>query len=137
MLTHSMKEKILNMIIGREGEEAYLALSKDEPNAQGGGVDEPVGGGYERVLIGSPKAEIFKMDEVQIDELTNTVSSTNNKEIHFNEATSSWGELNWFAIYDCVTGGTPKYVGQLASPITPLDKNVVIVRVGDISISIE
>lgn len=137
MLTHSMKKKILDMIIGREGEEAYLALSKDEPNAQGGGIDEPVGGGYERVLIGSPNAGIYKMEETQVDSTSGIASSTNDKEIHFNEATTEWGELGWFAIYETATGGTPKYVGQLVSPITPQANNVVIVRVGDISISIE
>ena len=77
------------------------------------------------------------MEEATIEENTHIARSFNDKEIHFNEATGEWGTLGWFAIYETLTGGTPKYVGSLASPINPTESNVVIVKVGDISITIE
>ena len=139
MLTNSMKQYILGNLVGRGGSngyDAYLALSSTPGNAEGQGITEPVGNGYARTVIGGYNKAIH-MGEVTVDVTTGIATTTNTSEIHFNEATGSWGTLGYFAIYSSATGGTPRYVGQLETPITPTTNNVVIIRIGDISISIE
>ena len=141
MLTHSMKKKILDIIIGRDEEgqtEAYLGLSTTQPTFEGDNFTEPsADDGYERVLLGSPKAKIYRMKETSINLETTIASSENDKEIHFNESTGSWGEINYFGIFSSATGGKPIYIGNLISPIDPEALNVVVIRKGDIYISIE
>lgn len=139
MLTNSMKQFILNNLVGRGGSNAgsaYLALSSTAPNAEGGGVTEPVGNGYARTLIGGYNQPI-KMTNASVDLTTGVATTTNDQEIHFNEATGAWGTLTHFAIYTTLTGGTPRYVGQLVNAITPTANNVVIIRVGDITITLQ
>lgn len=139
MLTNEMKRFILNNLIGRggsNGASAYLALSSTAPNAEGGGVSEPVGNGYARALIGGYN-QPQKMTAAVVDLSTGIASSSNDQEIHFNEATGSWGTLTHFAIYTSATGGTPRYVGQLDRAVTPAANNVVIIRTNDITITLQ
>ena len=139
MLTNSMKQFILNNLVGRggsSGQNAYLALSSTAPNAEGGGVTEPVGNGYARTLIGGYN-QPTKMASATIDTTTGIATTTNDQEIHFNEATGAWGTLTHFAIYTSQTGGTARYVGQLVNAINPAANNVVIIRVGDITITLQ
>ena len=136
-----MKKKILNIIIGRDTEgqtDAYLGLSTTTPTIDGENFTEPsTDNGYERVLLGSPKIEVFKMKETYVNPDTGIASSENEKEVHFNEATGEWGEIEWFGIFTSETGGKPIYIGQLISKIQPSSLNVVVIRKGDIYISIE
>lgn len=139
MFTTNSMISILNQLCGKVNgglaSSAFLALSQTAPNIEGGGVTEPVGGGYKRTKIGSYQ-EGSKMGTPAYDSTTGKVTVKNNEEIHFNEATGSWGAITHFAIYSQQTGGTPLYVGQLNSTITPTAGNVVIIKVGDIQISL-
>ena len=141
MLTYSMKKKILDIIIGRDTEgqtDAYLGLSTTTPTVDGENFTEPSAeNGYERVLLGSPKIEVYRMAETVVNPDTNVASSENEKEIHFNEASGEWGEVEWFGIFTSEKEGKPIYIGQLVSKIQPSSLNVVVIRKGDIYISIE
>ena len=53
---------------------------------------------------------------------------TNSTEIHFPEALEEWGTFEYFAIYDRATGGTPKYIGALKSPLTVVENSVPLIR---------
>lgn len=143
MFTNEFKKVILNTLCGNtSGSSAYLALSQTMPNVEGGGVTEPVGGGYERALLGVTSSSgggtsTHNMGNITFDPTTGKTTITNTNEIHFKETTTSWGSLPYFAIYSSASGGTPKYVGQLTTTLTPVANNVVIIRVGDIKISVE
>ena len=140
MFTTNSMISILKQLCGKTNgvlaTSSYLALSQTAPNVEGGGITEPVGGGYKRAKIGSYQ-EGSKMGTPTYDSSTGKVTVANIEEIHFNEATSGWGTITHFAIYSQQTGGEPLYVGQLNSAITPTAGNVVIIRVGDIQISLE
>lgn len=140
MFTTNSMISILKQISGKTtsglASSAYLALSQTAPNVEGGGVTEPVGGGYQRAKIGTYQGG-SKMGNPTYDSSTGKVTITNVEEIHFNEATSGWGTITHFAIYSSQTGGEPLYIGQLNLAISPTTGNVVIIKVGDIKISIE
>ena len=142
MFTNDFKKVILNTLCGNtSGSAAYLALSQTMPNVEGGGVTEPVGGGYERALLGvtssSGGPSTRNMGDITFDPNTGKTTITNINEIHFKETTSPWGSLPYFAIYPSSSGGVPRYVGQLTTTLTPMANNVVIIRVGDIKITVE
>lgn len=140
MFTSNSMTIILNQLCGKTtssmASSAYLALSQTAPTAEGGGVTEPVGNGYQRALLGESSGTKH-MGTPEYDATAGKTTISNTSEIHFNEATGSWGTLTHFAIYGSKTGGTPLYVGQLNTSLTPVENNVVIIKVGDLRISIE
>lgn len=140
MFTSNAMTLILNQLCGKSqssmASSAYLALSQTAPNSAGGGITEPVGNGYERAMLGMYNGTKH-MGEPVHDATAGKTTISNISEIHFNEATGSWGTLTHFAIYSSKTGGTPLYVGQLNTSLTPVENNVVIIKVGDLKISIE
>lgn len=112
---------------------AYLALSSTEPNASGGGVTEPLPStGYQRKLIGNAEAGQYGS---LLGEPTNG-SITNNDEIHFNEAVSSWGTQQYVCIFDAPTGGNLIAWGSLTTNITPTANTVPVIRTNGFVITI-
>lgn len=100
----------------------YLALSKTVPDMNGTGVTEPDGNGYARVELsyfGEPNAGVVE----------------NYGGISFPEATGSWGEIGYFAIYDAAEGGNLLMYNQLPSPISVLAQTIVAFGPGDLTLS--
>lgn len=108
----------------------YLALSSTEPTKSGENVTEPEENGYERVAISR------FVSSVALNSDGSTFEITNNKEIHFTEATGDWGVITHFAIYSNKTGGTPLYVGALTEAIHPTANTVALIKVGQLKITL-
>ena len=147
MLSYYASDKILKAITGKGSSgsgsapagsviitvRAYLALSSTEPNASGGGVTEPLeSAGYQRKLIGNAQAGEYGSS---LGEPTNG-SITNNEEIHFNEALSSWGTQQYVCIFDAPTGGNLIAWGSLTTNITPTANTVPVIRTNGFVITI-
>lgn len=118
--------------------QAYLALSTAPISADGQGIVEPVGNGYERKIIGASSSSSNVQNfptSATYDPDTDTFSYTNNTEIHFNEATGSWGTITHFAIFTSATGGSMLAYGQLATPIQPVANSVPVIREGSLIIT--
>lgn len=117
---------------------AYLALSTAPISADGQGIVEPVGNGYERKKIGDSGSGGTTRNfpaSATYDPDTDTFSYTNDVEIHFNEATGSWGTITHFAIFTSATGGSMLAYGQLATPIQPVADSVPVIREGSLTIT--
>lgn len=119
---------------------AFLALSATEPQATGDGVTEPIGNGYVRKQIGYYQD---KEGNYMGEPSGNTI--INAQEIHFNEATGDWGTMQYVCIFDAAEGGHLIAWGTLGEtvdgiwqpkPITPEANTVVVIRAGDLKISL-
>jgi hypothetical protein len=93
----------------------YVALSTTEPTDVGANVNEPSGGGYDRVAVANDG--------------TNWVAASageksNANDIIFDEATSAWGIIGWWALYDAASGGVFQHWGAL--------QTARIIGVGDV-----
>ena len=75
--------------------------------------------------------------QILIDCDFSTSEISNTREIHFQEATGSWGTITHFALYNSATGGTPLYVGALTEPITPTANTVPLIKVGQLKITLK
>ena len=132
------KNKILKSLVGKDsalGSSVYLGLSSTTPNAEGGNITEPIGNGYERVLVGSySQSGTQKFGDVSND------SITNNEIIYFPESTGSWGNtLTHFVLFTTKTGTGDSYVlafGELTTPVTVSAANaVVLFRKGELTVT--
>lgn len=150
--TKSMAVKNLKYIVGEAtfssqstnyiSEVRYMGLSSTQPNADGGNITEPEASSYARALIGAyggstDLAGITHFGEPTITDDGLGYKITNHSEIHFNEALEAWGELKYFAIYTSATGGTPIYIGELTSAISPTTNTVPLIRVGMMEITLK
>lgn len=147
MITHYAANLILNHIVGRTAvtslgtTRSYLALSSTLPTAEGTNVTEPSGGNYARMQLGySSESGSFYMNAADNGEISNGT-----KEIHFNEASGAWGPLAYACIFNAATGGQliawgelGSYVGGVWTPasISPIANSVVVIKPGDLNISI-
>lgn len=138
-ISRYLREIMVRMVAGEVSYQsnAYLALSQTAIGADGQGIVEPSGNGYERKQIGSPTTAgiQFFPSAATYDSDTDTYSYANNVEIHFNEATGSWGTLTHFAIFTAATGGSMLAYGTLTTPITPTADSVPVIRVGNLVIT--
>lgn len=151
MLSNYASSLILKEMCGKGGNygtriaaRAFLALSSTEPNKLGQGVTEPTGGNYARKQIGY-------YDDTYGQLMGNPVDGviTNSQEIHFNEATANWATeeapLTYACIYDAAENGNLLAWGLLgktvdgewvAQSIVPVANTVVVMKVGDVKISL-
>lgn len=149
MISNYASNLILKEMCGKGGQygtrlaqRAYLALSSTQPQANGQGVTEPSGNGYVRKQIGYWQDTYGQL-------MGNPVNGeiTNSQEIHFNEATGSWGTQVWACLYDAETGGNLLAWGRLGETnpetgawtdksITPVANTVVVIKQGNFKISI-
>ena len=152
MISNYASSLILKGMTGRGGSNggsiviaarAYLALSSTEPQKNGQGVTEPSGNGYARKQIGYYYDTLGAL----MGDPVNGVM-TNKEEVHFNEATGEWGTLTYACIYDAATGGNLIASGKLGKinsdtgsweeqSITPVANSVVVIKEGNLKISIE
>ena len=134
-------DNLKNLIIKLQGATQttrYLALSSTAPQADGTGVTEPSGNGYQRIpmqnnIIAS-LGQNFNLNSPTYDSQNDKYSYTNIVDIYFYEATGSWGTLGYFAIYDAQTSGNFIAFGSLANTISPVINSVPVIRTGDLTI---
>ena len=132
----------------------YLGLSSTAPNADGTGVTEPEGNGYQRMRIdgfytlgmemsssdqSTSGVQGFPADPTY-DSQNDKYSYTNDRDIYFVEPTGSWDTLGYFVLYTMQKGqGTETSnwmfaYGQLVTPITPVPNTIPVIRAGDLII---
>lgn len=111
MITNYWSNRIQDFLLGGVGfvppAMYYIALSKTEPTADGGGVTEPIGGNYARIPIAKGDVSFTgAVDGVVKNKIT----------LMSNETTSAWGNLPYYAIYDSALGGNLLWGGSLKNP---------------------
>ena len=91
----------------------YMALSSNDPEADGGTFTEFSGNNYARVLVGL-KGETYP------DFISSAANRTikNTKQIVFNKATGDWVTAKGFGLFSAPTGGTPFYYAKLDAEVT-------------------
>lgn len=145
----TIRNVVLNSITGRtnggsisnNNGYAYLALSSTTPSytdtGEITGITEPTGQGYARKLIGhNTEPSTLLMTAAASGRVQNA------DEIHFDQATEAsnggtgWGNpMTHYAIYTSKTGGSPVLAGELTTPITVGAGYVVIIKKGELVIS--
>ena len=131
MITNYFLEQCLRQLGGLSNGSCYLGLSKQAPTEDGQGAVEPVGNGYERVLLNSSSSSGNNHLEIGEDG-----KLTNKDIIYLGEATGTWGTLTHYCLYSSKTGGNMLAYGQLTEQITVESGTVPLIRVGEIKISI-
>lgn len=106
---------ILNYIFGKTSgltapSSVYIALSSNDPEADGGTFTELSGGGYSRVLI-SLRGETYP----DVIGSASARSITNTKQVNWSKATAKWLDIKGFAIYDAPTSGNMIYYGKITN----------------------
>jgi hypothetical protein len=107
------KNRVLDKLFGATNftpaTSLFIGLSTTEPTDAGSNVTEPSGGSYARVEIANNG--------------TNWVAAsagekTNANDIDFAAATSLWGTVGWWVLYDAGSGGNFQYWGVLQTART-------------------
>lgn len=155
MISKQAANTILNALCGKSqyaslASNCYLGLSATEPETGDytGGEIEPSGNGYARKFIGGYNTTASQY-------MANAANGviTNAQEIHFDEATGSWNvmiegvssPLRYVCIYASATGGRPLAWGKLGKtvggewqeePVSPTANTVVVIKAGDLRISL-
>ena len=128
MFTEYGKTTILNLLRGGSDSNPfttiYLGLSQTEPTVSSDNnwnFREPHSTtGYAKKLLNT---KYMPGDYVAFAQVENGVL-TNDKEIHFNVATSEWGTITHVGLF---TGSNLIAFAALDQPITPVKDNVVVV----------
>lgn len=129
MISNTLASQLLQLITGKTMNVSYgtmyIGLSTTVPslNSSTGAIEnvtEPdTTNGYSRELIGSyqvPSSQIF--GTVTYDSTNSCFVISNTSQIKFNKATSAWGTIKAFCLYNSATGGTPLFYGTLTSDVT-------------------
>lgn len=118
-----LEQRVLGHTLGFQALPAitavFVALTTSPPNATTRG-NEVSGGGYAR------QAGTFALITTPPNVAANTTT------IEYSPATSAWGAIGWFEVWDAVTAGNRLYWGPLVDPadgVTPITRSV---QVGDI-----
>jgi hypothetical protein len=103
----------------------YVALSTADPGDDGAGAVEPTGGSYSRI-------------ETSNADWTAAVGGVigNADAIEFAEATSAWGTITHFALYDAALGGNLLAYGPLVESKTVAGGDVVRFPAGDLIVTL-
>jgi len=103
----------------------YVALSTADPGDDGAGAAEPAGGSYARV-------ETSKADWAG----ASGGAVSNAEAIDFAEATSAWGTITHFALYDAAMGGNLLVCGPLSDARTVAGGDTVRFAAGDLNVTL-
>lgn len=126
---------ILNGLIGKGSgplSNCYIALSTTRPNDDGSNFTEPAAStGYARSLIGQSGSTA-----TQVMSPPANGSTQNSSIIFFPEATSAWGTITYFGLYNAATGGQLVLYGALTNPISIAANYVPLFRVGNFSLTL-
>lgn len=160
-LSLEMRKRIIKMLAGFYASSGstvtfpstiYLGLSTTAPNADGTGITEPEGNGYQRMRLdgfytlgqqaGSSTYALNAFPtEPTYDSETGKYSMTSINDVYFVEPTGgSWGTCTHFIICSNQSAGSGDLLiayGQLISPITPVPNTIPVIRAGDLIIEEE
>lgn len=105
----------------------YIGLSTTAINADGTGVIEPTGGGYQRVAVTNNK--------------TNFTDSTggivqNKVQFEFPESTTAWGTITHVFISDGPTTGNVLYYDALTTPRTVQTATILLFAIDSMKIQL-
>lgn len=92
----------------------WLGLSTSTPQNDGSGFAEPIGNGYTRVQITNNTSN-FPASTV-VDGITR---KRNGQPFTFTNPTGPWGNITHWGFFTSSTGGLPRWVQPLDSPISP------------------
>lgn len=114
-ITDYFKNYVLDAVLG-DGKAAgipatmYFGLLSTEPSASGSGTEvSSIGTGYARVAVPN--------DNTRWSNAAGSLKR-NAAPIQFPTATSTWGNLGWYGIWDAPSGGNLLIWGALLTPVT-------------------
>lgn len=160
-LTYNTAKSLLRQIVGYQGftsSTTYLALSSTKPTQCPAtptsqtyadyNITEPSESSYARVaLVIGNQTQYFNTDPTATEDPETgkwTFTIANDREIHFPECTDATGwnqghDIKYFAIFTTGTKGqgAPIYVGEIETAIQVTENTVPLIRVGNLSISVE
>jgi hypothetical protein len=99
----------------------YAALFLTDPTDAGSGT-EVSGASYARKAMAFGSAS--------------SGTSLNTAVVAFDQATTDWGTINYFGLYDSSTGGNLLYHGALTAPKTILEGDLFQFAISSVSISL-
>lgn len=127
MNTLYWKNEVLSSIYLTGGRTFYIGLSRTEPQPDGSGVTEPVGGGYSRVLI-----ECFS------EPINGTI--TNRETIAFPKCTADWFNGNkvlaYYVVFDGASSDASVLFYEALEPKRSLTANVTV-KISEDTLKIE
>lgn len=110
-ITYTQSNKVLDFLFGNTDlvppTNYYIGLSTTPISANGSGITEPSGGGYERISVANNKTNFT----------TSANGYLNNAvQLEFPESTSDWGTITHIFIADQSTSGNVLYYDTLTTP---------------------
>lgn len=99
----------------------YLGLSTTQPNADGSGFTEPVGGSYGRVAITNNSTNFPAAATA-----SGVTSKKNGAKFTFPNPTGNWGTVGWYGFFTASSGGQPEYHNPLDATISPKSGNTPV-----------
>lgn len=149
MITYSIANTLLDQFFARgdmsslipTSAACYIGMSTTVPTVNNSGVitnfTEPASvTGYRRARLG-----LYNNEETWLMDAAKNGSITNGEKfIFFDEATvgqGGFGELKWFGLFSAQNNGSPILAGELTSPVTVPDGNVLIFRPNNLTVSME
>lgn len=142
-ISNYTENKILDLLFRGQAYTAptvYVGLFTATPSAAGGGT-EVSGNNYARVKTAAGASQGLS-DWTATQGGTSGASSgttgntTNANAINFSIPSASWGNVQWFGLFDAATGGNLIFWGPLTIPKTINAADVVSFPAGALSITI-
>jgi len=99
----------------------YLALSTTQPNADGSGFTEPVGGSYARVAVTNNSTNFPAASTA-----SGVTTKKNGAKFTFPNPTGTWGTVGWYGWFTVSSGGTLEYFNILDATISPKAGNTPV-----------
>ena len=122
------ENEVLDHLFGKgvyAGSVIYVALSTADPGDDGAGAAEPTGGSYARIETSNADWTAASGGVI-----------SNADAIEFAEATSAWGTITHFALYDAAVGGNLLAYGPLAESKTIAIGDLVRFPAGDLAVTL-
>lgn len=112
--------------------EYFIGLSTTTPNVDGTGYTEPLAStGYKRVKKYNSEETFTETDS---DGSGNNVANHSN--IYFPEATSEWGDITHYLIFDEEVGGNLLSFGEFNSPVEVPENTILSIPPGQLMMSV-
>ena len=121
--------------------QCWIGMSTTVPTMSGSGTitnfTEPASStGYRRSRLGiNENQATYIMDEATNGSITNGTNF-----IFFDEATAGqggFGTVTWFGLFSAENGGSPVLAGELTTPVTVNEGQVLIFRPNNLTVSME
>jgi hypothetical protein len=123
------ENKILDHIFGKGSytpPTIYVGLSTADPTDNGSGLSEPTGNGYARVQTSA--SDWNAASNGSLDNAGN---------ITFAQASSNWGTITHFALFDATTAGNMLAYGVLSQSKSISESDTARFEAGDLQISLD